>query len=160
MNDDDVVVETTATDPEGRYVATIVWSECPDDVEPGWIRLGGEFSPPAPAPVNLVAYATDLRWRVETGGIVFAGVPIATDDRSKVMIVGARVAAVADPDWSTVWHGADGQTYPVDAAAMVSISDAVQAHVNSGFATFATVKAAIEAGTISTTAQIDAEFAA
>ena len=42
---------------------------------------------------------------------------------------------------------------------MVLISDAVQAHVNAGFATFATVKAAIEAGTITTTAEIDAAFA-
>ncbi|MBN9443690.1 DUF4376 domain-containing protein [Bosea sp. (in: a-proteobacteria)] len=114
---------------------------------------------PPPAPVNLVAYAADRRWRKEVGGIVVADVPVATDDRSKLMITGARVAAMADPGWSTVWHGADGQTYPVDAAAMVLISDAVQAHVNAGFATFATVKAAIEAGTITTTAEIDAAFA-
>ena len=99
---------------------------------------------PPPAPVNLVAYAADRRWRKEVGGIVVADVPVATDDRSKLMITGARDAAMA---------------YPVDAAAMVLISDAVQAHVNAGFATFATVKAAIEAGTITTTAEIDAAFA-
>ncbi|GAU80564.1 hypothetical protein BIWAKO_00451 [Bosea sp. BIWAKO-01] len=35
LSDDDVVIETTETDPEGRFVAEIDWFECPDDVEPG-----------------------------------------------------------------------------------------------------------------------------
>lgn len=109
--------------------------------------------------IDLATYAADARWRKEVGGIVVAGVPIATDDRSKLMITGARVAAMADQGWSTVWHGADGRTYPVNAAAMIAISDAVQAHVNAGFATFATVKAAIEGGDITTTAEVDAAFA-
>ncbi|MBX9873344.1 MAG: DUF4376 domain-containing protein [Beijerinckiaceae bacterium] len=126
-------------------------------VEP--IPVEVEPEEPEPEPVDLVAYAADRRWQNEVGGIVVADVPVATDDRSKLMITGARVAAMADPGWSTVWHGADGNTYPVDVAAMVLISDAVQAHVNAGFATFATVKAAIEAGTITTTAEIDAAFA-
>lgn len=126
-----------------------------DEIEPdgsgGWRMVEPE--------IRLIKYAADLRWQREVGGVVVGGVPVATDDRSKVMITGARVAAGADPDWSTVWHGADGQTYPVDAAAMVAISDAVQAHVNSSFATFASVKAAIDAGEITTTDEIDAAFA-
>lgn len=112
------------------------------------------------AKAALVAYAADRRWRLEVGGILVGSVPVATDDRSKLMITGARVAAMADAAWSTVWHGADGATYPVDAAAMIAISDQVQAHVNAGFATFASVKAAIEAGTITTTAEIDLAFGA
>ncbi|PZU93142.1 MAG: hypothetical protein DI527_07735 [Chelatococcus sp.] len=111
------------------------------------------------AKAALVAYAADRRWRLEVGGILVGGVPVATDDRSKLMITGARVAAAADPGWSTVWHGADGATYPIDAAAMIAISDQVQSHVNAGFATFASVKAAIETGTITTAAEIDAAFA-
>jgi hypothetical protein len=106
----------------------------------------------------LVAYASDKRWRREVRGIVVAGVPVATDDRAKLMITGARLAATSDPQWSTVWHGTDGQTYPVDVPAMIAISDAVQGHVNSGFATFATVKTAIDAGSITTTAEVDAAF--
>lgn len=146
--------------PEGialveSSLAQIGWS---------WSEAEG-FQPPQPGPepglsqAELVAYAADLRWRLEVGGIVVGGVPVATDDRAKMMIVGARVAAMADPQWSTVWHGADGNTYPVDAAAMIAISDEVQAHVNTGFATFAAVKADIEAGTITTTAEINAAFA-
>lgn len=108
---------------------------------------------------RLLSYAAARRWQAETGGTVVGGVPIATDDRSKTMVLGARVAAAADPGWETVWHGADGQTYPLDAAAMIAISNAVEAHVNATFATFAAVKADIEAGEITTVAEIDAAFA-
>lgn len=107
----------------------------------------------------LSTYAADARWRREVGGIAVAGVPVATDDRSKQMIIGARVAADADADWTTQWVGADGNIYPIDAAAIVAISDAVQAHVNACFATFANVKAEIDAGTITTRTEIDAAFA-
>lgn len=131
----------------------------------GWVRKeGGGFGPP-PEPVSpslqvqLLAHAADKRWRREVGGIVIAGVPVATDDRSKIMIMGARVAAAANPDWETVWHGADGQTYPLNAASMIAISDAVEAHVNATFATFAAVKADIDTGEITATAEIDAAFA-
>jgi hypothetical protein len=108
--------------------------------------------------IDLLAYAADRRWIVETSGTTVAGIPIATDDRSKIMVMGARVAAAASPDWETVWHGADGQTYPLNAAQMTAISDAVEAHVNATFATFASVKADIEDGVITTLAEIDAAF--
>ncbi len=108
---------------------------------------------------GLTAYARDRRWRAEVSGITVAGVPVATDDRSKMMIIGARVAATADPAWRTVWHGSDGQGYPVDAAAMVAISDAVQAHVNATFTTLSAVLSAIEAGEITTQEEIEAAFA-
>lgn len=133
------------------------WSGTEWLIEP--IPVEPEPEEPEPGPIDLVAYAADMRWQKEIGGIIVAGVPIATDDRSKLMITGARVAAMADPNWSTIWHGADGNTYPIDAAAMVMISDEVQAHVNATFQTFAAVKAAIDAEAITTTAEIDAAFA-
>lgn len=124
--------------------------------------------PPAPTeeePIDertpqqkLMAHAALRRWMLETGGIMIGGIPVSTDDRSKIMIMGARVAAQANPDWSTTWHGADGASYPLNAASMVAISDAVEAHVNSTFATFALVKGDIDAGTITSTEQIDAAF--
>lgn len=127
----------------------------PDD-----LAAAVEAADPDSRKARLAAYAADLRWRREVGGIDVAGVPVATDDRAKLMITGARVAAGADPGWSTVWHGSDGSTYPVNAAAMIAISDAVQNHVNAGFATFAAVKASIDSGTITSTAEIDAAFEA
>ncbi len=112
-----------------------------------------------PSAEELVAYAADRRWRKEVGGIEIAGIPIMTDDRSKQMILGGRMAASVDPDWSTQWVGANGTVYPVDAAAMVAISDAVQAHVNGCFLTFATVRAQIASGETTTFQEIDAAFA-
>lgn len=137
------------------------WQACAADVEQGYVLEGaGLVPPPPPEPTDteLLAHAADLRWRREVGGLMLGGVPIATDDRSKIMIMGARVAAAANPDWETVWHGADGQTYPLNAAQMIAISVAVEAHVNGTFATFALVKAGIEAGEVTTMAAIDAAF--
>jgi hypothetical protein len=109
---------------------------------------------------DLLAYAKEARWRKEVGGINVGGVPIATDDRSKLMITGARIKADSNAQWSTEWAGADGLTYTVTAPLMIAISDAVSDHVDHCFAVYATVKSAIEAGTITTNAQIDAAFAA
>lgn len=136
---------------------------CGGEVQPGWAAVDGGFSAPVAVPPSqerLMAYAADRRWRREVGGIVIGGVPVATDDRSKIMIMGARVAAAADAGWETIWHGSDGQTYPLNAAAMIAISNAVEAHVNATFATFAAVKVDIVAGEITTLAAIDAAFAA
>lgn len=110
-------------------------------------------------PATLIAHAADKRGQRELGGIVIGGVPVATDDRSKIMIMGARVAAAADAGWETVWHGADGETYPLNAASMIAISNAVEAHVNATFAIFAAVKADIQSGAITSLAEVDAAFA-
>lgn len=130
------------------------------DIAENWtMDRDGKFQPPpGPPPIDLSAYAAHARWSKEVGGITISGIPIATDDRSKIMIMGARVAAAAKPDWETVWHGADGGSYPLNAAAMIAISDAVEAHVNGTFATFAIVKADIEAGQITSVEQIDTAF--
>lgn len=156
----DGVLLADAFHPDAGFVAATKSTKVGMAYTDGAFRPAPEPEMPAPSKAELVAYAADRRWRLEVGGITVGDVPVATDDRSKLMITGARVAAMVDPNWSTVWHGADGQTYAVDAAAMLAISDAVQAHVNTGFATFAAVKAAIEAGEITTAAEIDAAFAA
>lgn len=164
---DGIVVEVITLpedlSPDAAFHPTIAatLSVCTTDVQQGWSFDGEAFLPPVdPPPINLLAYAADARWRKEVGGITIAGIPVATDDRSKLMITGARVAAMADSNWSTVWIGADGGSYPVDATAMIAISDAVQAHVNATFATFAAIKARIEGGKIKKVADVDAAFAA
>ena len=55
---------------------------------------------------------------------------------------------------------ADGKAYPLDAIAMLAISDEVQAHVNATFATFAAIKVAIDSGEITTTEEVVAAFSA
>ncbi len=108
--------------------------------------------------LDLAAYAAAARYRKEVGGIDVGGIAIATDDRSKQMIMGARIAANADPDFVTAWVAADGSIHGVNAATMIAISDAVLAHIAACFATFAEIKAQIDSGTITTMAEVDAAF--
>nr|WP_278377177.1 DUF4376 domain-containing protein [Brucella anthropi] len=110
--------------------------------------------------MTLQEYAAAKRWEKEVGGIEVNGLTVATDDRSKTMISGARVAAMANPEFTTAWKGSGGEFVPLDAGAVVAISDAVLAHVSNCFAVEAQVLADIDAGAITTVEQIDAAFAA
>lgn len=114
---------------------------------------------PPPVPVDLAAYTANKRWQKEVGGIVINGISIATDDRSKMMISGARVAAEADPNFTTQWKAADGTFVTIDAAAVIAISDTMLAHVSNCFAIEAQVLAGIQNETIKTVEDIDAAFA-
>ncbi len=58
------------------------------------------------------------------------------------------------------WEREVGEFVPLDAHAVIAISDAVLAHVSNCFATEAQVLADIEAGAVTTVEQIDAAFAA
>lgn len=112
----------------------------------------------------LTAYAAQKRWECEVAGITVTlggvEVAIATDDRSKTMISGARIAANVDANFTTPWVCADGSIHTLTAAEIVTVSDAVLAHVAGCFSTYATVKAAIDAATITDAAGVDAAFAA
>jgi hypothetical protein len=108
---------------------------------------------------DLAGYAADVRWRKEVGGIVVGGVPVATDDRSKLLIAGARIKADAKPEFTTKFKAADGSRILIGAATVIAISDAVADHVDSCFETEDAVLAAIDAGTITTREHIDVAFA-
>lgn len=74
--------------------------------------------------------------------------------------MGARMAAEADPDFTTDWKAADGSFVTIDAATIVAVSNAVLAHVANCFAIEAQVIDAIDNGAITTTGEVDAAFAA
>ncbi len=116
---------------------------------------------PAPAP-DLLAYAKARRYQTETGGVTIAGVPFATDDRSKLMLMGARAAAQADATFKTAWVAADGSMHQLAAADVLAVSNGVLAHVGACFAAFAGVAAGLGATppTVTTMAEVDQAFAA
>jgi hypothetical protein len=123
---------------------------------------GTTFAQPAPDSYSkdqLLAHAHAKRWHKENGGTELDGMPISTDDRSKILIDGQRIAAEADSSWTTIWHGADGKLYPVNATKMIAISDALNAHVRACFTTYARLSDDIAAGKITTLKQIEAAFA-
>ena len=113
----------------------------------------------AQAQAALLDYVANKRWEKETGGIVLNGMALATDDRSKALITGARIAAENDPDFTTKWKTADGSFVTVNASMIIAISDAMLEHVQECFATEAQVLADIENGLITTQQEVDAAFA-
>lgn len=109
---------------------------------------------------GLIAYAADARWRAETGGFDLAGMHVASDDRSKTMIIGARVKADKDASFTTRWKGPDGAFSTIDAPTIILISDGMLQHVADCFAAEDEVVTEIVAGSVTTTEQVDAMLAA
>lgn len=105
--------------------------------------------------VTLKGYAALKRWQRETSGIVVSGQAIATDDRTKNLLLGARVAANNNPAFTTPWANEDGTISELNAAQVIAISDAVLAHVKGCFARFETISDGIDAATITTRLQVD-----
>ena len=118
------------------------------------------YVPPPVTKADLDAHVAAARWAKEVAGITVGEVHVETDDRSKLMIIGARKAAEADPQFMTQWKVSTGIFVTLDAATIVAVSDAVAAHVAVCFAKEAEVSAQIAAGTVATFAQIEAAFAA
>ncbi|MCX5495355.1 DUF4376 domain-containing protein [Kaistia dalseonensis] len=145
-----------------RFSAAIVETliECGDDVAEGWSYDGGSFAAPtAPVPSTseLKAYAAAKRWQVETGGVMVDGVDIRTDEKSQNRVSGAALLAISDPDLATIdWEAQPGVWIEVPAATMKAIGIAVGRHVQACFSALKVVQADIDAGTITTIAEIDA----
>lgn len=138
--------------PEGQFAQL-------DDGSP--VSLPPEPQAPTPTTVpELIAYAKTTRDAAEAGGITVFGVAIATDDRSKTLVLGARRRVERDPALITKWAANDGFVYPLNAATVIAVSDAIGDYVAALFDTYAEVMAAITDGSVTTSAQIDARFAA
>jgi hypothetical protein len=111
-----------------------------------------------PTQTELLQHNATERYRRETGGTVVGGMPVATDDRSKMMIMGARLAAPAGPDLTTQWKNIDGSFATINAATIIAVSGAVSAHVAALFAAEATIAADISAEIITTYEQLNAAW--
>ncbi|MFG5121606.1 DUF4376 domain-containing protein [Methylorubrum sp. POS3] len=107
---------------------------------------------------ELLAYAAHRRWELETAGAPFRGHRVATDDRSKILMMSAVMAAGLTPGWSTRWQFLDGGALKLSGADVTAMSLSVQAYVNGLFGRFAAIKDAIEAGEITTTGEIEHRF--
>ncbi len=110
----------------------------------------------------LSNYAVDKRWATMNGGLLFDGHPIPTDEMGRGFIAGAFAAATSDPGMTKNWQisNAPIQFVTLSNAQIIALGLAANAMVQSAFDTLKTVGEGIEAETITTTAQIDAAFAA
>jgi len=144
-------------DPEGRE--TLDFDKTQHAI--GHIRQNdGTFTPP-PEPLKtkdeLKSALAAYRYQVETGGITINGMTIQTDRESRANIMGARIAAKENSQYTVTWKTAEGfQT--LDAATIISVADAVRQHVEAAFAAEATVQAEIEDGVLTTTEQVQTRF--
>lgn len=118
-----------------------------------------EYVQPVLTKADLLALLADLRWRKETGGITVGGMFVATDDRSKLLLQGARTAADADPDHVEGWKTSNGEWVDLDASTIIALSNAVRSHVSACFALERDIATQIEAETITTREQVEAAFA-
>lgn len=114
------------------------------------------IDPPVPARTKaaLLSDVAAKRWQVETGGIVIAGHPIATDRESVSQLNGSygslKNGLIAD----TPWKAADGSFTLVTLTELEPIAQGVAAHVRSCFAAEQAHVEAIEA--LYTQAELDA----
>jgi len=122
--------------------------------------MGGRWpgeAVPAPTVEDLMAYAADKRWRVETGGCSDGAGQIINTDRDSQSKLLAEMIAIgaglrADP---SRWKMRDGFVMLTNAQMMAVITKG-RAHVIGSFSIEDSVRADIAAGTIKTTAHIDA----
>lgn len=119
-------------------------------------RTAEDIAASAPLPLtanDLKAYAADKRWRVETGGIVRMGLTVPTDDRAKLLLLGAS-SGMGD-DETAPFNVGTGSVV-INGAQFKALYAAVFAHVQACMARQTEIMAVIDAGTITTTAQIEA----
>ena len=108
---------------------------------------------------DLAGYAAAARYAKETGGLKVGTAQIDTSRESQAMVANAYQFMQVSGAPSTQYKTASGWV-TVSADQMKAIALAVGAHVQACFAAEADLDAKITAGTVTTTAQIDAAFAA
>lgn len=119
-----------------------------------------EFIPPQ-APIDLPAYAAAKRWEREISGTVWNGWPVLSDRESQSKIIAEAVAIEKDERVDgDPWKFADGEFRSLTNEQMDDLAAAVRLHVRNSYGIEAQVLAAVEAGNITTEAQIDVAFTA
>jgi len=85
-----------------------------------------------------------LRWERETAGVQVGGHSFATDDRTRTVLIGSRIAAKEDTGYTVDWKFADGFA-TLTAAELIAAADAVRAYVRACFVAERAHVAAIDA---------------
>jgi hypothetical protein len=93
-----------------------------------WSKMKTAEDKVADAHASLIAEIATRRWKAETDGITVGGIRVETDDRSKLLINGAAVEAMLDPNYTLRWKTGGG-FIELDAAQIIGIARAVRAHV-------------------------------
>jgi len=109
--------------------------------------------PKRPTSENLLSYLADKRWRTETGGILFQGLPVSTDRESQAMI--GRTLQTMELTGKPVKFKTGAGFFEMDLDLMRGLSLEIAAHVQLCFETEAVISEKIEAGEIKTFEEIE-----
>lgn len=101
-------------------------------------------------PQRLVEYLSEYREQKVVEGITFGGLPIGGDDKTMLRVAGARIKADADPTFTTKWNG----VAPLEATAIIAISDKLLSHVDKCFDAYG----AVDLTGLTTKEQVEAAF--
>lgn len=111
-----------------------------------WLAAGNTPEPAPPIPSPYPALIAARRYQAETAGIMVNGMSVDTDDRSKLLINGAAVEAMLDPEYVLRWKTPSGFV-DLTAQQVIGVARAVRAHVQACFDREAELLAALDAGT-------------
>lgn len=115
----------------------------------------------APIPATeLAAYAAEQRWRVMMAGVTVNGLKVPGDDTSQTRLMLARARLRAMEVTEPISFTLGLVTVPLTLAILDQIVPALATMTQAAFDKQSSAVAGINAGTITTTAQIDAIFAA
>jgi len=128
----------------------------PDALESAVTAAYGDLSPGLKA--QLKAYAATKRWSIETGGCNVAGMLIDTSRDSQAQIMTAWRDLQENPGKILQWKQSNGVFIAVDQAKMDQIRQGVAMMISEVFDDEKQASDMIEAGTITTTAEVDAVF--
>jgi len=114
-----------------------------------WEKLASApaVEPVPEPPPDWAALIAARRYDAEVGGTVVGGMPIATDDRSKLLINGAALRANRSSDYVLRWKTSDGFV-DLTADQVLAVADAVSEHVQACFDREDALLAAVADGTI------------
>lgn len=107
----------------------------------------------APPPVDLAQYARSRRKQIELGGCDWNGTRLQTDDRSKLLILGAALTMLDGTSSPLIIDGVDyGAKNVTDFRRM---NAAITDHVRASFVMLSEVMQKIASGEITTIAQVN-----
>jgi hypothetical protein len=168
--ENDIVVELISLDDSADittlYHPDLIWIEVTGvaGVALGWVVVGGTVQPPPPPPPptkdELTAYSAKQRYATASFNVTIAGLLFYSDPVARNTLANAHDYAVANPGYVADWKLADGTFAQLDEAALNNATQQMATFVQECFTCESTNLAAINAGTMTTTAEIDAAYAA
>lgn len=124
------------------------------------LTITNTYTEATPTKAQLLAYTQQKRLQKELGGTTINTVFVPTDVQTQARILNAYVNATANSAYTINWVKTDGTTVTLTATQVINSAKQVGAFIEQCRNTEITLDSQINAGTTTTTAQVDSAFAA